>query len=74
MLKTIHLPQPWKAFPQLYAPFQRPDTSQSPVAFEVFEVSVGENEVFETKKKKKMPLGHLSAKSPSLPFATKDCF
>lgn len=52
MLKTIHLPQPWKAFPQLYAPFQRPDTSQSPVAFEVFEVSVGENEVFETKKKK----------------------
>lgn len=53
MLKTIHLLQPWKAFPQLYAPFQRPDTSQSPVAFEVFEVSVGENEVFETKKKKK---------------------
>lgn len=70
MLKTIHLPQPWKAFPQPYVLLQRPGTPQSPVAFEVFEVSVGETGVFETK----VPLRHLSAKSPSPPLETKGCF
>lgn len=70
MLKTIHRPQPWKAFPQPYVLLQRPGTPQSPLAFEVFEVSVGETGVFETK----VPLRHLSAKSPSPPLETKGCF
>lgn len=70
MLKTIHPPQPWTAFPQPHVLLQRPGTPQSPVAFEVFEVSVGEAGVFETK----VPLRHLSAKSPSPPLETKGCF
>lgn len=70
MLKTIHPPQPWKAFPQPCVFLQRPGTPYRPVIFEVFEVSVGETGVFETK----VPSRHLSAKSPSPPLETKGCF